>query len=239
MLSDAELELVRRASAVFDSAKLTANHQVSAAACDARGEVFIGMNVSHFTGGPCAEPVAIGQAAAAGAAELTTMVAVLARGRRVIPPCGRCRQQLYDYFPRARVIVHGKNGLESVPITELLPLPYDFQNYAPDAPPPALYLHETYLPLVRSGAKRSTLRVHDPAMPGPVRLVFDHADGSATTLRAEVTGVSQKAVGELTDEDATLDGFPDLAELRRRLEVHYPGIEESTELDVVRFELEG
>ncbi|MEU6128516.1 ASCH domain-containing protein [Saccharopolyspora sp. NPDC047091] len=235
MLTDADLELVRRATAVLDRATLNDDHQVSAAAYDERGEVFTGMNVSHFTGGPCAEPVVIGQAAASGSAPLTTMVAVLARGRQVIPPCGRCRQQLYDYFPGSRAIVHGKNGLEAVPIADLLPLPYDYRDYAPDGPPPALHLWDGYLDAVRDGSKRSTVRVHDPVRTGPVRLVFEHADGSATTLPAEITEVRREAVDALTDEDAVLDGFAGLAELRAALAAHYPGLTGTAEVDVVRF----
>lgn len=236
MLTDADLELVRRATAVLDRATLDDGHQVSAAAYDERGEVFTGMNVSHFTGGPCAEPVVIGQAAASGSAPLTTMVAVLATGRQVIPPCGRCRQQLFDYFPRSRAIIRGKNGLEAVPITDLLPFPYDYRNYEPGGPAPALHVWDRYLDAVRDGAKRSTVRVHDPVRPGPVRLVFEHADGSATTLAAEVTGVERKSADALTDEDAVLDGFADLAELRAALAAHYPGLAGSAEVDVVRFE---
>ncbi|WP_243789475.1 ASCH domain-containing protein [Saccharopolyspora gloriosae] len=239
MLTDQELELVRRATAVLDDATVNDNHQVSAAAYDARGAVFTGMNVSHFTGGPCAEPVVIGQAAAAGAAPLTTIVAVLARGMRVIPPCGRCRQQLFDYYPDARAIIRAKNGLESVPITELLPFPYDYLDYAPDGPPPALYVWDHYLDAIRSGTKRSTIRVHDPVAPGPVRLIFEHDDDPATTLTAEVTGVERRTVAELTDQDAELDGFADLGELRSALDSHYPGLVDSTEIDIVRFKTTG
>ncbi|MCX2731659.1 ASCH domain-containing protein [Saccharopolyspora sp. NFXS83] len=239
MLTDRELELVRRATAVLDGATLNENHQVSAAAYDATGAVFTGMNVSHFTGGPCAEPVVIGQAAASGAAPLTTIVAVLARGMRVIPPCGRCRQQLFDYYPDARAIIRGENGLESVPITDLLPFPYDYQDYEPDAPPIALHLWDGYLDAVRNGTKRSTVRVHDPVVPGPIRLIFEHDGGSATTLAAEVTEVEHRTVAELTEQDAVLDGFANLAELRTALDAHYPGLTGATELDLVRFATTG
>lgn len=239
MLTERELELVRRATVVLDGATVNEDHQVSAAAYDARGEVFTGMNVSHFTGGPCAEPVVIGQAAAAGAAPLTTIVAVLAHGRQVIPPCGRCRQQLFDYYPDSRAIIRGKNGLESVPITALLPLPYDYRDYEPGGPPPALHMGDRYLDAIRNGTKRGTVRVHDPVAPGPIRLIFEHEDGSATTLAADVTGVERKTAAGLTDQDAVLDGFADLTELRTALDSHYPGLAGSTEVDLVRFETTG
>lgn len=52
------------------------DHTVAAAAMDTTGRIFSGVNVYHFTGGPCAELVVLGQAAAAEAGPLTTMVAV-------------------------------------------------------------------------------------------------------------------------------------------------------------------
>lgn len=81
--------------------------------------------------------------------------------------------------------------------------------------------------------------MHDPVSPGPIRLVFEHDDGSATTVAAEVTAVERRTAAELTDQDAVLDGFADLAELRAALDAHYPGLAESTELDLVRFETTG
>jgi cytidine deaminase len=40
------------------------------------GHMYGGINVYHFTGGPCAELVALGHARASGARELVTVVAV-------------------------------------------------------------------------------------------------------------------------------------------------------------------
>src|SRR5699024_9989988 len=82
------------------------NHTVAAAALDSAGQIHTGLNVHHFTGGPCAELVVIGQAATVSKGRpLTAIVAALdaapdagvAGG--VAPPCGRCRQVLFDYFP--------------------------------------------------------------------------------------------------------------------------------------------
>lgn len=70
------------------------NHTVAAAAMDSTGRIHTAVNDYHFTGGPCAELVVLGVAAAAEAGPLTTMVAVGDSGRGVIAPCGRCRQVL-------------------------------------------------------------------------------------------------------------------------------------------------
>ena len=88
------------------------------------GRMYAGINLYHFTGGPCAELVALGHARASGARELTTIVAVGNEGRGVHGPCGRDRQVLLDYHPGIRVILPGPDGPGSVPITELLPGAY-------------------------------------------------------------------------------------------------------------------
>jgi cytidine deaminase len=41
-----------------------------------------------------------------------------------MPPCGRCRQVLLDYFPAIEVIVGSGDSLRTVSISELLPESY-------------------------------------------------------------------------------------------------------------------
>jgi cytidine deaminase len=127
VLTDREFALVEQARAVIARVEPDDRHAVAAAAYDSAGRIYTGVNVYHFSGGPCAEPVAMGQAVGSGEATLplTTMVAVIADGGGVIPPCGRCRQMLFDYFPEIRVVVGVESGLESVPVTELLPYAFD------------------------------------------------------------------------------------------------------------------
>jgi cytidine deaminase len=87
----------------------------------------------QFTGGPCAELVLVGAAAAQGIYELETIVAVGDRDRGVVPPCGRCRQVLLDYFPGLGVIVGGGEDVRTVPIAELLPVGYVWADHQVDA----------------------------------------------------------------------------------------------------------
>lgn len=49
---------------------------MAAAARPQDGRIVLAVNAYHFTGGPCAEPILIGAAAAQGAYELDTIVAV-------------------------------------------------------------------------------------------------------------------------------------------------------------------
>jgi cytidine deaminase len=100
-------------------------HTMGAAVRTLDGRVFTGVNVFHFTGGPCAELVALGAARAAGATELTHVVAVGNHGRGVKSPCGRCRQVLADLHPDVRVVVPTPDALVSVAAVALLPLAYD------------------------------------------------------------------------------------------------------------------
>ena len=73
------------------------------------------------------------RAAAQGAYELGTVVAVGDRDRGVVPPCGRCRRDLLDCFPALRVIVGTRDRLRTVPVAGLLPESYVRADHRPDA----------------------------------------------------------------------------------------------------------
>jgi len=98
------------------------------------GRIFTGINVFHFSGGPCAENVAFANAAAAGissacspgteGAKLVCCVAVANDQRGVISPCGRCRQMMMDYYPGIRVIINDGKELRTAGVEELLPFAY-------------------------------------------------------------------------------------------------------------------
>ncbi|MGW8744320.1 cytidine deaminase [Streptomyces sp. NPDC055794] len=126
-------ELVEAAADVARSRCRGDNHTMAAAARARDGRIVTAVNAYHFTGGPCAELVVIGAAAAQGAHELETIVAVGDRERGVVPPCGRCRQVLLDYFPALRVIVGAGDRLRAVPVAELLPETYVWADHQLDA----------------------------------------------------------------------------------------------------------
>ncbi|MEV7688939.1 cytidine deaminase family protein [Streptomyces bungoensis] len=129
-------ELIRAAAQVARTRCRGDNHTVAAAARARDGRIVTAVNAYHFTGGPCAEMVLIGTAAAQGAYELDEIVAVGDRDRGVIPPCGRCRQVLLDYFPGLKVIVGAGDRVRTVLITDLLPESYVWADHQLDTEKP-------------------------------------------------------------------------------------------------------
>lgn len=97
-------------------------HTTGAAVLTAELGMFTGVNLYHFTGGPCAELVALGAARAQGARQMQCIVAVGNHGRGVMGPCGRDRQVFADYHPTMRVVVPTPDGPRSVVAIDLLPL---------------------------------------------------------------------------------------------------------------------
>ncbi|HEY4570578.1 MAG TPA: cytidine deaminase [Kribbella sp.] len=126
MLSDEDRALIELARRTVDANTDGPDgvHTMGAAVRGADGRMYAGINLYHFTGGPCAELVALGRARAEGARELTTIVAVGNEGRGVVAPCGRDRQILVDYHPGIRVIVPTPDGPITVLATDLLPGAY-------------------------------------------------------------------------------------------------------------------
>lgn len=132
---DVDHELIQAAAHVAATRCRGDNHTMAAAARAEDGRIVTGVNAYHFTGGPCAELVVIGAAAAQGAYDLDTIVAVGDRDRGVVPPCGRCRQVLLDYFPAIKVIVGTSGRLRAVRITDLLPESYIWADHQVDGDP--------------------------------------------------------------------------------------------------------
>ena len=101
------------------------NHTVAASIYADDGKLYNGMNLYHFTGGPCAEIVALARLVSEGdGIKPLAIVAVADRGRGVIAPCGRCREVLADYCPEIQVVLRTGTGISAVPLDELLPYRY-------------------------------------------------------------------------------------------------------------------
>lgn len=125
-------ELVEAAARVARTRCRGDDHTMAAAGRAPDGRIVTAVNAYHFTGGPCAELVLIGAAAAQGVYDLRTIVAVGDRDRGIVPPCGRCRQVLLDYFPGAEVIVNGDGRPLAVPVPDLLPDSYVWADHQLD-----------------------------------------------------------------------------------------------------------
>ena len=122
-------DLVRAAADLVRTRSHGENHTVAAAGRAPDGRIVTALNAYHFTGGPCAELVLIGTAAAQGVYALDTVVAVGDRERGVLPPCGRCRQVLFDYFPAVRIVVGNGARRRTVPVADLLPETYVWSDH--------------------------------------------------------------------------------------------------------------
>lgn len=97
MISDADL--YQRAKDVVGPRKLSpfadAGAVASALVSD-RGNVYVGVCIETLCDiGFCAEPNAIGSMVTAGESCIRTIVAVDQDGR-ILPPCGRCREFIYQ-----------------------------------------------------------------------------------------------------------------------------------------------
>ena len=103
------------------------NFQVGAALLSADGRVFTGCNVENATYGltVCAERVALFKAISEGARQFTA-VAVVADTEEPTPPCGACRQLLWEFGGNLEVIL-GNLDTEKARhrLKDLLPFPFD------------------------------------------------------------------------------------------------------------------
>lgn len=126
-LSAAGQNLIDTATTVINGIPVSDFYSVASSVLSDDGRVFSGVNVYHFNGGPCAELVALGVAAAAGATKLTHIVAVANEGRGVLSPCGRCRQVLYDLHPGIKAVVPSTEGMRMVCVDDLLPAIYTWE----------------------------------------------------------------------------------------------------------------
>jgi cytidine deaminase len=120
-LIEAARTVRERAHAPFSGFK------VGAAIQDENGRVFTGCNVENATYGlsVCAERVAVFKAVSEGAGELKR-VAVVADTDTLTPPCGACRQILWEFCGDAELTLANLKGKqESMSIKDIFPRPFD------------------------------------------------------------------------------------------------------------------
>ncbi len=102
------------------------HHTVGCAVRCANGNIYKGVNCDGIHGS-CAEYVTMGMAVSNGEREFDTIVAVHEKAlNSVIPPCGNCRQMLFEYCPDVLVIVNDEDGkLIKVKARDLLPFAWE------------------------------------------------------------------------------------------------------------------
>lgn len=117
-------ELVRRAKEVVDPRELSPTVGVGDVGCALvtdKGTVYVGVSIDTACSmGFCAEHNAIGTMITNGESKIAKIVAVDWNGK-IIPPCGRCREFMYQVDPHnADTIVILSGGREKA-LRELLP----------------------------------------------------------------------------------------------------------------------
>jgi cytidine deaminase len=120
-LVEAALEVRHNAHAPFS------HFQVGAAIEDSSGRIHTGCNVENATYGltVCAERVAVFKAISEGAREFRR-VAVAADTDTLTPPCGACRQILWEFCGDVEVVLANPAGKkETLRLKDLLPRPFD------------------------------------------------------------------------------------------------------------------
>jgi cytidine deaminase len=100
---------------------------VGAALKTRTGEIVTGCNIENATYGltMCAERVAVFKALSEGLADFDAIV-VVADSKRLTPPCGPCRQILWEHC--GDLVVHMSNLQDrsrTMRLSELLPMPFD------------------------------------------------------------------------------------------------------------------
>ena len=120
--------LVSAAIAVRQNAHAQfSNFKVGAAVQDDTGRIHTGCNVENATYGltVCAERVAIFKAISEGARKFTR-VAVVADTENLTPPCGACRQILWEFCGDVEIVLSNLNGkTETLRLGTLFPRAFD------------------------------------------------------------------------------------------------------------------
>lgn len=233
-LFDSELRVIAAAEDLALTLGADSNHTVAAAVMDTNGRIHTGVNIHHFTGGPCAELVAIGAAAAAGAGPLVTIAAAGDGDRGLLSPCGRCRQVILDLHPDSLVAIPG--GLpgtrDIAPIRALLPHSYR----QPDtAPMRLLRFHARYFDTVTSARKTLTVSWNENHTPGPAWAYFENTDHG--TIPLDITSVTPRRLGELTPGDLEVRDHDGVDRYVANLHGHYPTMPDEALVEIVTFRI--
>lgn len=127
-MKDTKQELIEAARDVRERAFAPySNFKVGAALRTKDGKIYTGCNVESASYGltVCAERVAIWKAVSEGESEFVE-IAVVADTKQLTPPCGACRQIIWEFCGNVPVIFANLQGVsEIVQMSELLPRAFD------------------------------------------------------------------------------------------------------------------
>ncbi len=118
-------ELVQKAIEMQNFSYVPYSHfPVGAALLCEDGRVFTGCNVENAAYGStiCAERTALVKAVSEGCREGWLTIAIAGTGEDYCWPCGACRQMLYEFAPRLRVLAARRDGsFAEMELSQLLP----------------------------------------------------------------------------------------------------------------------
>jgi len=128
-LSEQDIQsLIETATAARTQSLAPFSHFLVGAALRTKdGKVFTGCNVESASYGltVCAERVAIWKALSEGERDFTNLV-IVADTEQLTPPCGTCRQIIWEFAKQATIVLANLRGQkEEVSIRELLPRAFD------------------------------------------------------------------------------------------------------------------
>ncbi len=127
-MNNEQTELIEAAKNVRERAYAPySNFRVGAAVRTKEGKIYTGCNVESASYGltVCAERVAIWKAVSEGEKNFTE-IAVVADTKELTPPCGVCRQIIWEFCGDIPVVFANlKDDSEIVQMSELLPRAFD------------------------------------------------------------------------------------------------------------------
>ena len=127
-MEHSDKELVEAARTVRENAYAPfSEFKVGAALETDDGEIIVGSNVESASYGltVCAERVAVWNAISQGKRKIA-MIAVVADTEELTPPCGVCRQIIWEFGGNIPVVFANLNGkVETVQMKDLLPRAFD------------------------------------------------------------------------------------------------------------------
>ena len=119
--------LISKAKAARNLAQARySNFKVGAALLTDNNKIITGCNVESSSYGLtiCAERVALTKALSEGITSFKA-IAIYAKDGALCPPCGACRQLLYDYAPNINIVLSDGEEQQIIKLHELLPMPFD------------------------------------------------------------------------------------------------------------------
>ena len=101
--------------------------KVGAVVVTTDGRLFTGCNIENasFSLTICAERVALFKAISEGTRQFSHVI-IVTDAAKLTPPCGACRQVLWEFAPDAEVVLaNGRGQMRVLSMSSLMPLPFD------------------------------------------------------------------------------------------------------------------